>query len=61
MEAYVADGSERFKRTNEKRAALLASVTDGEADEESARLDNFGSWLESEGASKETKEETKEA
>jgi HIV Tat-specific factor 1 len=53
VEAYVADGSEKFKKTNEKQAALLSSVTEGEADEESARLDKFGSWLESESGSKE--------
>lgn len=60
VEAYVADGSEKFKKSNEKRAALLSSITEGEADEEVDRLDNFGSWLESEAATKEEiKEETK--
>ncbi|KAK2760713.1 hypothetical protein FQN54_001948 [Arachnomyces sp. PD_36] len=51
VEAYVADGSEKFKKTNEKRAALLSSVAEGEADEESERLDKFGSWLENEAES----------
>ena len=56
VEAYVADGSEKFKKTNEKRAALLADAAGGDADEESARLDKFGSWLESEGGPKESEE-----
>ncbi|KZF26277.1 hypothetical protein L228DRAFT_257748 [Xylona heveae TC161] len=45
VEAYIADGSERFKKTNEKKASL-----DDEEDEEEERLDKFGSWLESGGA-----------
>lgn len=46
VEAYIADGTERFKKTNEKRAALEDKEEGGE-DEESRRLDQFGSWLES--------------
>ncbi|KAL5356955.1 putative nuclear mRNA splicing factor-associated protein [Aspergillus floccosus] len=50
VEAYISDGSERFKKTNEKRAALedLAEKGfDAEDDEEEHRLDEFGTWLES--------------
>ncbi|KAL1955131.1 hypothetical protein VTO42DRAFT_8995 [Malbranchea cinnamomea] len=57
IEAYMADGKERFRKTNEKRAALLAEADDENAgrggdkdDEEAKRLDEFGAWLESEGA-----------
>ena len=42
VEAYVANGSERFRKANERRA-----FSDDE-EEESKRLDEFGSWLESE-------------
>ena len=41
VEAYIADGTEKFKKTSEKRAVH----DDGEEDE-SKRLDKFGSWLE---------------
>jgi HIV Tat-specific factor 1 len=65
VEAYIADGTEKFRRTNEKRAAIMAGL-DGddvgweggaEADE-ARRLDKFGSWLESE--AKEGKKETEQ-
>jgi HIV Tat-specific factor 1 len=36
VEAYIADGSERFRKSNEKNTG----------DDESQRLDKFGSWLE---------------
>lgn len=49
----MADGKERFKKTNERRAAILAAADDdgvgwegGNGDEEANRLDEFGSWLE---------------
>ncbi|KAL3491151.1 nuclear mRNA splicing factor-associated protein [Aspergillus germanicus] len=48
--AYISDGSERFRKTNEKRAALedLAEKgLDAEDDDEQQRLDEFGTWLES--------------
>ncbi|KAL1996755.1 hypothetical protein VTN49DRAFT_7620 [Thermomyces lanuginosus] len=50
VEAYIADGTERFKKTNEKRAALedAAEGRDNAADEEERRLEAFGSWLENE-------------
>ncbi|PWY83083.1 hypothetical protein BO94DRAFT_519621 [Aspergillus sclerotioniger CBS 115572] len=50
VDAYIADGSERFKKTNEKRAALedLAERgLDASDEEEEQRLDEFGTWLES--------------
>ncbi|KLJ07353.1 hypothetical protein EMPG_17161 [Blastomyces silverae] len=55
--AYIADGTERFKKSSSKHAAAgtaLAGVDAEEdseqADEEEAeRLDKFGSWLEGEG------------
>ncbi|PYH99383.1 putative nuclear mRNA splicing factor-associated protein [Aspergillus ellipticus CBS 707.79] len=50
VEAYIADGSEKFKKTNEKRAALedLAEKGfDAPDEEEEQRLDEFGTWLES--------------
>ncbi|KAL2818988.1 hypothetical protein BDW59DRAFT_151726 [Aspergillus cavernicola] len=48
--AYVSDGSERFRKTNEKRAALedLAERGfDASDEEEDQRLNEFGTWLES--------------
>ena len=50
VEAYISDGSEKFKKTNEKRAALEDMAERGieaEDDEEKERLDEFGTWLES--------------
>ncbi|KAL4775004.1 hypothetical protein BDW60DRAFT_180963 [Aspergillus nidulans var. acristatus] len=50
VEAYISDGSERFRKSNEKRAALedLAEKgLDAEDDDENQRLDEFGTWLES--------------
>lgn len=44
--AYIADGSEKFKKTNEKRAALEDLAEGRDPDEEADRLDEFGSWLE---------------
>lgn len=53
VEAYIADGSERFKKSNEKKADA-----DGEGNEEdeAQRLDKFGSWLEGQKAEKEQAE-----
>lgn len=42
VEAYIADGSEKFKKTGEKKLGV-------EDEDEGKRLDQFGSWLESEG------------
>ncbi|KAI9373082.1 hypothetical protein BJX61DRAFT_533477 [Aspergillus egyptiacus] len=50
VEAYISDGKERFRKSNEKRAALedLAEKgLDAEDEEENQRLDEFGTWLES--------------
>ena len=44
--AYTADGSERFRKTNEKKT----DIGDGEDEAEGSRLDRFGSWLEEEKA-----------
>ncbi|KKZ68565.1 hypothetical protein EMCG_01013 [[Emmonsia] crescens] len=53
--AYIADGSEKFKKSSSKHADALAGVVDAEegseqiGEEEAERLDRFGSWLEREG------------
>ncbi|KAE8355564.1 hypothetical protein BDV28DRAFT_128687 [Aspergillus coremiiformis] len=51
VEAYISDGSERFKKTNKKRAALEDLAERGfdadEDEDEAQRLDEFGTWLES--------------
>jgi HIV Tat-specific factor 1 len=41
VEAYIADGTEKFKKTSEKKA-----LSGDDDTEESKRLDQFGSWLE---------------
>ncbi|KAI4255437.1 MAG: hypothetical protein LQ352_002576 [Teloschistes flavicans] len=47
VEAYIADGSEKFKKSSERKLQL---GEDGEEEgEESKRLDEFGSWLENDG------------
>ena len=43
VEAYIADGNEKFKKSNTKK---LNVGDDEERDDESKRLDKFGSWLE---------------
>lgn len=43
VEAYIADGSEKFKKTNEKKVVIEDDDEDGE---EGRRLDKFGNWLE---------------
>lgn len=50
VEAYVSSGREKFKKTNERRAALQDMAErgiDAEDEEEQQRLDEFGTWLES--------------
>lgn len=47
VEAYVADGTEKFKKTNEKKKGMF-DYDDDEGDEEEKRLDEFGTWLEQE-------------
>ena len=46
IEAYIADGNEKFKKSSEKKA--LAGFDGDENEEEGKRLDEFGSWLEGE-------------
>ncbi len=46
VEAYIADGSERFQKSNVKKLQL-GDEEDG--NEEGQRLDQFGSWLEAGG------------
>ena len=53
VEAYIANGSEKFKKTSEKKMAL----EEDESEDEGKRLDQFGEWLEDE-ASAGTKKET---
>ena len=48
VEAYIADGNEKFKKSSEKRAAVVADDGEEENEEEGRRLDQFGSWLEEE-------------
>ncbi|KAL9131249.1 MAG: hypothetical protein Q9217_000791 [Psora testacea] len=55
VEAYIADGSEKFKKTNEKRVGFQEGGIEGEGygeeeeeEEEGKRLDQFGEWLEEE-------------
>lgn len=45
LEAYIADGGEKFKKSSEKKAGL----GEDEGEDEGRRLDQFGSWLEEEG------------
>ncbi len=54
LEAYVADGSEKFKKSNEKKGSDVEDE-DGEnggqgdgVGGEGERLDRFGKWLEEE-------------
>ena len=42
LEAYIADGGEKFKKSSEKKL----QIGDDEGEDESERLDQFGSWLE---------------
>ena len=44
LEAYIATGRERFKKSNERN---LGAESD-EEEVEGGRLDKFGSWLEEE-------------
>ena len=42
VEAYIAEGNEKFKKSSEKKAV----IEDDEDEDEGKRLDQFGSWLE---------------
>ncbi|KAJ9663803.1 hypothetical protein H2201_005524 [Coniosporium apollinis] len=48
VEAYIATGSERFKKTSEKKQDFDEEDDQGDGTE-SKRLDEFGEWLEREG------------
>lgn len=49
VEAYIADGNEKFKKSSEKKAAAIEE----EGEEEGKRLAQFGTWLEEEAAAAE--------
>lgn len=44
VEARIADGSEKFKKSSEKKVVF----GEDEGEDEAKRLDQFGSWLEDE-------------
>ena len=56
VEAYIADGNEKFKKSSERKGAAVVDFetetttgavdADAAADEEGKRLDRFGEWLE---------------
>ena len=46
VEAYIADGNEKFKKSSEKKAAAMEDGGEEGNEEEGRRLDQFGSWLE---------------
>ncbi|KAI9883544.1 MAG: hypothetical protein M1823_004686 [Watsoniomyces obsoletus] len=47
VEAYIANGNEKFKKTSEKKTAVLdEDDEEEETKEENQRLDQFGNWLE---------------
>jgi HIV Tat-specific factor 1 len=42
VQAYIADGTQRFKKSSERTHAL----DEDDEKEEKKRLDEFGSWIE---------------
>ena len=52
LEAYIAEGSEKFRKSNEKRDDVVGEGEDGGdgggIGDESERFDKFGQWLEEE-------------
>lgn len=47
VEAYITDGTEKFKKSSEKTHDVDDATETGNADaEEGQRLDRFGTWLE---------------
>ena len=52
LEAHIADGTEEFRKSNEKNIDVGADEENdaggGDAGDESERLDKFGKWLEEE-------------
>lgn len=59
VEANIADGSERFRKTNPKKAALEEELKgqNGNENEEEKRLEKFGSWLEGESKGQDDKQQ----
>lgn len=55
VEAYIADGSEKFKKSGEKK---LGVENEDEDEDEGKRLDEFGSWLESQGKNQSVEEKS---
>lgn len=49
VEAYIADGNEKFKKSSERKVQFGDEDEGKEEDEEGKRLDQFGSWLEAGG------------
>ncbi|KAL9604459.1 MAG: hypothetical protein Q9219_000424 [cf. Caloplaca sp. 3 TL-2023] len=52
VEAYIADGSEKFRKSSERKVQFdeeEGEGEDGEGGAEGKRLDQFGSWLEGAG------------
>ena len=47
VDAYIANGSEKFKKTSERKPA----IEHDEGEDEGKRLDQFGEWLEEESRS----------
>lgn len=48
LEAHIATGNEKFKKSNDKSIGLY-DEDEEEEEGEGGRLDKFGSWLEQEG------------
>lgn len=46
VEAYISDGSEKFKKSKAKKA----EIDEGEENEEDERIDKFGEYLEGKGS-----------
>lgn len=45
VEAYLFDGSEKFKKSDDKRIAYDEEAVDNEA-EDKKRLEKFSAWIE---------------
>ena len=56
--AYVATGTEKFQKSNEKKLGIEDDEIEGgdKEAEEKKRLDKFGSWLEEGGKEEEADE-----
>jgi len=46
LEAYIANGTERFKKSSDK--SQLLGGDENEDENEESRIDKFGEWLEEE-------------